>query len=166
MLSNLHSTVALSTSIHIYILELHLLGNTNNTTSGTRSSIARLLALLIATFAEIISASVHNNRASEDTLRPDELDVLVIHAALCVALTVRLEVTQVADVAVAVFWGTVFLVVGVDCTTKVSWPMQVCIWGGGAYSVGQRSCSRWYCRRRRGHACHASRWHRCRSHPT
>ena len=100
--------------MHIYTSALHLLSNTNDTTSRTRASIARLLALLIATLAEIISAGMHNDRAPEDTLRPDELDVLVLHAALGIALPVCLEVAQVAHVAVAVFWGAVFLAVGVD----------------------------------------------------
>ena len=51
---------------------------------------------------------------ANDGLWADELDQLVGDGALGVALAVRLEVAQVADVALLVGWGAVLLVVWVD----------------------------------------------------
>lgn len=52
---------------------------TRLTTSRTRSRISSLLALCMTALAEIISATVHNNRASKHIIRSDELDQLVAH---------------------------------------------------------------------------------------
>jgi hypothetical protein len=92
----------------------NLSGDTNNTTSGPWSSIARLLALLVASLAEVIGAAVDDNRAADHALGSDQLDELVRHAALAVALAVGLEVAQVANVALAVLGGAVGLAVWVD----------------------------------------------------
>jgi hypothetical protein len=53
---------------------------------------------------------------ADNALRPDKLDELVRHAALSIALAVRLEVAQVADVAGLVGGGAVVFAVGVDYT--------------------------------------------------
>lgn len=91
-----------------------LLSNTDNAASGTAASVASLLALLVAALAEVVGAGVHDDGAAEDALGADQLDVLVGHGALGVALGVGLEVAQVADVALAVAGGAVGLVVRVD----------------------------------------------------
>jgi hypothetical protein len=74
---------------------------------------------------------MHHDCASEHALRANELDELVLHAALRVALPVRLEVAKVTYVAVAVFWGAVFLAVGVDCATLVSTSSEAVLLAGG-----------------------------------
>ena len=96
----------------------HLRGNANDTTSRTRARIASLLALIIATLSEVIGAGVNDHSTSDDALWADELDELIRYGALCVALSVSLEVAKVANVAVAVFWCAMFFVVGVDCVEK------------------------------------------------
>jgi hypothetical protein len=57
---------------------------------------------------------VNDDCAAENALGTDQLDELVRHAALRVALAVGLEVAQIADVALAVRRGAVGLVVRVD----------------------------------------------------
>lgn len=52
---------------------------------------------------------------ANDALGANELDQLVLDAALGVTLAVGLEVTEVTDVALLVVGGTVGLVVRVDC---------------------------------------------------
>jgi hypothetical protein len=93
----------------------NLLGDTDNTASGTGASVASLLALLVLALAEVVGAGVDDDGAAEHAFRADQLDELVRDGALGVALGVGLEVAQVADVALAVGGGTVGLVVGVDC---------------------------------------------------
>ena len=95
-----------------------LLSNANDTTSRTCTSVASLLALIIATLSEIISAGVHNDSAADDALWADQLDELVGLLALCIALAVRLEIAKISDVAVAVLWCTVLLVLWVDYSMK------------------------------------------------
>ena len=58
------------------------------------------------------------NTYADDAVLTDELNQLVSDGALCVALAVGLEVTQVTDVADLVLGGTVGLVVGVDCCSS------------------------------------------------
>jgi len=107
-----------------------LLGNTNNTWSGsaiariddsvqhttswTRTGVTSLLALLTLTLSEIISAGVDDDGAAKDALRSDELDQLVGDGTLSVTLTISLEVAQVANVTLAVRWSAVGLAVRVD----------------------------------------------------
>ena len=97
---------------------INLLGNTNNTASGTGAGVASLLALLVLALAEVVGAGVDDDGAAENALRADQLDELVRDGALGVALGVGLEVAQVADVALAVGGGAVGLVVGVDWGRK------------------------------------------------
>jgi hypothetical protein len=56
---------------------------------------------------------------ADDALGADQLDELVLDAALGVALAVGLDVTEVANVALLVAGGTVGLVVGVDCVGQL-----------------------------------------------
>lgn len=51
---------------------------------------------------------------AEDALLADQLDMLVFHTALCVALAVGLEVAEIAHMAIAVFRGTMLLSKWVD----------------------------------------------------
>lgn len=46
----------------------------------------------MSTLAQIVRTSMHHDCASEDALRPDQLDVLVCDRALGIALTIGLEV--------------------------------------------------------------------------
>lgn len=93
---------------------LPLLSNTNHTASRTATRIARRLTLLMTALAQIVRAGVHDDRPAEHALGPDELDHLVRDGPLGVALAVRLEVSEVADVAFAVGWGAVGFGEGVD----------------------------------------------------
>lgn len=74
----------------------------------------------MVTLTKIISARMANNSPTEHTLRPNQLDQLVCNRALRIALTVSLDVAQVADMALVVVGSTVGLLVGVDCSGKVS----------------------------------------------
>ena len=69
-----------------------LVGNTNDTTSRSRSSIARLLALLVPALAEVVSTRMDNNSSSKNRVLADELDLAIADGALCVTLVVSLEV--------------------------------------------------------------------------
>lgn len=51
---------------------------------------------------------------ANNALRANQLDQLIIDAALGIALAVSLEVTQVTNVALIIFGSTMGLVVGVD----------------------------------------------------
>jgi hypothetical protein len=85
------------------------------TASRARASVTGLLALLVATLAKVISASVDNDGTAEDALGADQLDELVGDGALGVALSIGLEVAQVTNVALVILGGTVGLAVRVDC---------------------------------------------------
>jgi len=63
---------------------------------------------------QVVRAGVHDDGATQHALRADELDVLVGHGALGVALRVGLEIAEVTDVALRVRGGAVFFAVGVD----------------------------------------------------
>jgi len=86
----------------------------NNPTRGPAPRIPRLLALSVSTLPQVVGTGVHDDGAAQHALRADELDVLVGHGALGVALRVGLEVAEVADVAFGVRRGAVFFAVGVD----------------------------------------------------
>ena len=51
---------------------------------------------------------------ANNALRANQLDQLIIDAALGIALAVGLEVTQITNVALVIFGSTMGLVVGVD----------------------------------------------------
>lgn len=110
----------------------HLRRNANDTASGPAARIARLLALLVAALAEVVGAGVHDDGAAEHALGPDELDELVADAALAVALAVRLEVAQVADVALAVLGRAVRLALGVDWVEETAMSAVLCSLRTGA----------------------------------
>ena len=157
---------------------INLLGNADNTASGTGASVASLLALLVLALAEVVGAGVDDDGAAEDALRADQLDELVRDGALGVALGVGLEVAQVADVALAVGGGAVGLVVGVDWMKREGMSVMVLLLlgrlvgratrldsdsiGQETYSEDRRWCSRWCCHQRCGCACRARRWRRSR----
>lgn len=56
----------------------------------------------MSALAQIIRTSMHHNRASEDALGPNQLDVLVRHRAFGVALTIGLDISQITHVALGV----------------------------------------------------------------
>lgn len=64
--------------------------------------------------SQVVDASVHDDGAPEHALGPNELDQLVRDGAFGVALRVRLEVAEVADVALAVCAVAVGFGEGVD----------------------------------------------------
>ena len=96
----------------------HLLSNTDDAASRTTARVARRLALLVSAFAQVVGARVHDDGPPEDALGADQLDLLVRDGALGVALGVRLEVAEVADVAFCVGGCAVGLAKGVDCGGK------------------------------------------------
>ena len=96
------------------LLNVCLLGNANDTAGWTSTSISRLLALLVAALAEIVGSSVDDDSATKHALRADQLDEAVLRRALAIALAVSLEVAEVSDMAVAVLWRAVLLVVWID----------------------------------------------------
>lgn len=61
---------------------------------------------------------MNHDGAAKDALGSNQLDELVRDRALCIALSVRLEVAQVTDVALRVRRGTVGLAVRVDCSCQ------------------------------------------------
>lgn len=154
------------------------------TAGRARAGVARLQRLLVASLAEVVSAGVADDGPlaivsisvlqntvlgtyANDTLGANDLDELVGHRALGVALGIRLDVAEVTNMAVLIGRGTVGLAVGVDCAKAqrhVHNPKSI---GrveddGATYSAGRPRCSRWCCHQRCGCACHAWRWHRGR----
>jgi len=69
----------------------------------------------MSALAQIVRPSMHNNRASEHALRPNQLDLLVRDGALGIALGVGFEVAEITDVALGVAGGAVGFGEGVDC---------------------------------------------------
>ena len=72
--------------------ELRLRADANDAASRASASVAGLLAVRMATLAEVVSAAVNDNSAADDGLSTDELNELVGRGALCIALAVGLEV--------------------------------------------------------------------------
>ena len=91
------------------------------TTSRTSAGVASLLALLIAALSKIVGSSVDNDSAAQDALGSNELNKLVADLAICIALSVSLEVAKISDMAVLVGWSTVLLAVGVDWSLSKRW---------------------------------------------
>lgn len=65
--------------------------------------------------AQIIGAGVHDQSPSENALRAKQLDLVIGHGALGVALGVGFVVAEVADVTDGVGRGAVLCGVRVDC---------------------------------------------------
>jgi len=106
--------VFLITVINRSSVEPRLCGDSNNTASWASASVAGLLALLVTTLAEIVSAAVNNDSATKNALWADQLDVLVSDGALAIALAVGLEVAEVTDVTLRVGGCAVSLAVWVE----------------------------------------------------
>lgn len=102
--------------------------------SGT--SVASLERLFVIALTEVIGASMDNDGAlqecqhsriiyryswkvrstySDDTVGSNELNLLVLHGTLGVALAVRLDVSKVTYVSGLIGGSTVSLAMGVDC---------------------------------------------------
>ena len=69
---------------------------TNDTTSSTTTCIASLQTLLIPALSKIIFPSMNNNHPSNNTLRTNQFDVLILDSALCCARRVGINVAQIA----------------------------------------------------------------------
>lgn len=110
--TSLHPIHSLSHPFSEHMLDL--LSNTDDTASRTATRVARGLTLLVSALAQIVRASVHDDSPTQHALGTDQLDLLVRDGALRVALAVRLEVAEVADVAFAVRGGAVGLRERVD----------------------------------------------------
>jgi len=95
-----------------------LCSNADDAASRSRASIAGLLALLVATLAEVIGSCMDHDCSAENAVLADQLDVAVADAALGIALVVGLEVTEVANMALIIAWGAVSLAVGVVMRTS------------------------------------------------
>jgi len=111
----------------------------NDTTSRTKARIARLLALLVVAPAQIISAAVHNHSAANHAIRPDQFDQAIRDGSVDVALTVCLEVAEIADVTLIVGGSAVGLVVGVEMRSSARAAIGVVAEGmdvNAALSVG------------------------------
>jgi len=95
----------------------HSCGDANDTASRSGARVARLLALLVPAFSEVVGTGVDDDGAPQNAVLADQLDQAVGDAALGVALAVRLEVPEVTDVALAVDGGAVRLAVWVVVRT-------------------------------------------------
>jgi hypothetical protein len=91
-----------------------LVGNTNNTTSRSGTSVTSLERLLAVTLAKVVSTSVDNNGSANDAVRANQLDKRVSDGALGIALGVSLDVSEITNVTGLVRRSTVGLVVRVD----------------------------------------------------
>ena len=99
--------------------------DSNHTASWARTSVARLLALSVATLAKVVSSAVHDNSAAKNALWANELDQLVGNGALGIALAIGLEVAQVTNVTFGVRRGAVLLSLRVDWSdSQYSTPLQ------------------------------------------
>lgn len=96
-----------TSSQHFLRSMLYLLSNTNDPASRTTARVARSLALLMTALAQIISASMHDDRSAQYAFRPNQLDLLVRDGTLGVALAICFEVAEVANVAFTVGGGAV-----------------------------------------------------------
>lgn len=54
------------------------------------------------------------NTYAENALLANQFDMLVLDRSLSISLRICLEVAQVTDVSVLIFWGTVLLAVWVE----------------------------------------------------
>lgn len=81
-----------------------------------------------------------DDSTANDAAWSDELDEIVVRRALRVALSVSLEVAEIAYVTVAVFWCTVLFVIWVDCVDSlVSWGLRYGLSDG--LTVWSRTCA-------------------------
>jgi len=74
----------------------------------------------MASLSEIISAVVDDNSTANDALSSNQLDELVCHGALSIALSISLEVAQVTNVTVVIGRCTMLLVLWVKVRTSRS----------------------------------------------
>jgi len=89
--------------------------------------------------SEVVRAGVDHNCAANDTLGSNQLDELVRHRSLSVALPISLEVSQVTNMAVGVRGRAVILVVWVKVRTGRSATIGVvtkCVHMHSTLSVG------------------------------
>lgn len=110
----------------LHLIPCPFLGaDANDTASRAATGVASLLALDMAAPAEVVDSGVDDDGTADDALGADQLDELVLDGTAGVALRVRVEVAEVANVAVLVARGAVLLVVGVDYGT-IRYRVPVC----------------------------------------
>jgi len=97
---------------------VNLSGNADNTASRSGTSVTSLLGLLVTTLAKVIGTGVNDEGTTQNALGADQLDKLVLHGAVGVALGISLEVAKVTDVTFGVRGSTVSLAVGVEVRTS------------------------------------------------
>lgn len=115
---------------------------------------------------------MHHNRPAQDAFGPDQLDEVIGYGAFSVALRVRFEVSEVANVALRVGGCAVRLGVRIDCGVRgLAWGFggakrggEGFFWGKAAetYNEVPHSYSRWYYPQIDEHACPARRRNHCR----
>lgn len=99
---------------HSYNALTSLGRDTNDTASGSRTSVTGLEGLLVVTLAEIVSAGVDNDGAANDAVGANQLDKVVGDGALGIALSISLDVAEVTNVTGLIRGSTVGLVEGVE----------------------------------------------------
>lgn len=102
-----------------------LVGDTDDTASRAETGVTGGGRELVATLSEVISASVDDDGASENTVGANQLDKAVLDAALGNTLGVGLDVSQVTDVADIVGGRTVRLAEGVEVRARRSAAVSV-----------------------------------------
>ena len=93
----------------MYSLATNLLGSTNDTASGSGTSVTGLLGFSVPALTQVIGASVDNHGATNNGVLTEQLDKGVLLGTLGNPVSIGGDVTQVTDVTVVVFGGTVFL---------------------------------------------------------
>lgn len=91
-----------------------LLSNTNDSASWACTSISSGLALLVASFAQVVSASMNNDGTTQDTLGSNQLYEFVGCGAFGVALSIGCEVAQVSYMPNFIFRCSMLFAVWID----------------------------------------------------
>lgn len=91
-----------------------LVGDTNNTTSRSGTSVTSLERLLAVTLAKIVGTSVDDNGSANDAVRANQLDKRISDGTLGIALAVSLNVSEITNVTGLVRRSTVGLVMRVE----------------------------------------------------
>jgi hypothetical protein len=91
-----------------------LVGDTNNTTGRSGTSVTSLERLLGVALAKVVGTGVDNNGSTNDAVGSNKLDQRVSDRALGIALTISLHVSKVTDMTGLVRRSTMGLVVRVE----------------------------------------------------
>lgn len=97
-----------------YRILTSLVGDANDTAGRTRASVASLERLLGVALAKVVGAGVNDHGAANDAVGADQLDQVVGNGALGVALSISVDVAEIANVADLIGGSTVVLAEGVE----------------------------------------------------